>query len=75
MGGICEDGRKVCLSLSPTHRESDESCLEVLRGLAKRGMRTPATITTEGAVGLTKASDARGPKSLRMRCWFHKRQN
>ena len=29
---ICEDGRKVLVSLSTTNSESDESCLEVLRG-------------------------------------------
>jgi len=72
---MCEDGRKVLLSLSTTNRESYESCLEVLRGLAKRGMQTPVTITTDGAMGLTKAIDAMWPKSLRIRCWFHKMQN
>lgn len=72
---ICEDGRKVLLSLSTTNSESYESCLEVLRGLAKRGMPTPVTITTDGASGLTKAIDAMWPKSLRIRCWFHKMQN
>lgn len=60
---ICEDGRKVLLSLSTTNSESYESCLEVLRGLAKRGMQTPVTITTDGALGLTKAIDAMWPKS------------
>jgi putative transposase len=72
---ICEDGRKVLLSLSTPKSESYESCLEVLRGLAKRGMQPPVTITTDGAVGLTKAIDAVWPKSLRIRCWFHKMQN
>lgn len=72
---ICEDGRKVLLSLSTTNSESYESCLEVLRELVKRGMQTPVTITTDGAAGLTKAIDAMWPKSLRMRCWFHKMQN
>jgi putative transposase len=72
---ICEEGRKVLLSLSTTNSESYESCLEVLRGLAKRGMPTPVTITTDGAMGLTKAIDAMWPKSLRIRCWFHKMQN
>jgi transposase-like protein len=72
---ICEDGRKVLLSLSTTNSESYESCLEVLRSLAKRGMQTPVTITTDGAAGLTKAIDAMWPKSLRIRCWFHKMQN
>jgi putative transposase len=38
-------------------------------------MPTPITITTDGAVGLTKALDTMWPKSLRIRCWFHKMQN
>ncbi len=72
---ICVDGRKVLLSLSTANRESQESCLEVLRDLLKRGLQTPVTITTDGAVGLTQAVDAIWPKSLRIRCWFHKMQN
>jgi putative transposase len=72
---ICEDGRKVLLSLSTTNSESYEGCQEGLRGLVKRGMQTPVTITTAGAVGLTKAVAAMWPKSLRIRCWFHQMQN
>ena len=72
---IGEDGRKVLLSLSLTNSESYESCIEVLRDLSKRGMRPPVTITTDGALGLTKAIASMWPKSLRIRCWFHKRQN
>lgn len=72
---ICEDGRKVLLSLSTTKSESYESCLEVVRDLVKRGMQPPVTITTDGALGLTKAIDAMWPKSLRIRCWFHKMKN
>lgn len=72
---ICEDGRKVLLSLSTPNSESYESCLEVLRDLVKRGMHPLVTITTDGAVGLTKAVDTMWPKSWRIRCWFHTRQN
>jgi transposase-like protein len=72
---ICVDGRKVLVSLSTANRESYEGCLEVLRDLLKRGLQTPVTITTDGAVGLTKAIDTIWPKSLRLRCWFHKMQN
>jgi putative transposase len=72
---ICVDGRKVLLSLSTANSESYESCLEVLRDLVKRGLQTPVTVTTDGAVGLTKAIDAIWPKALRIRCWFHKMQN
>lgn len=73
--GICVDGRKVLLSLSTTNSESSESCLDVLRDLIKRGLQTPVTITTDGASGLIKAVDAIWPRSLRLRCWFHKMQN
>jgi transposase-like protein len=69
------DGRKVLLSLSTAHSESYESCLEVLRELVKRGLQTPVTITTDGAPGLITAVDAMWPRSLRIRCWFHKMQN
>jgi len=68
-------GRKVLLTLSTANSESSESCLEVLRDLVKRGLQTPVTITTDGAAGLTKALDTLWPKALRIRCWFHKRQN
>jgi transposase-like protein len=73
--GICVDGRKVLLSLSTAHSASYESCLEVLRDLVKRGLQTPVTITTDGAPGLITAVDAMWPRSLRIRCWFHKMQN
>jgi len=71
---ICVDGRQVLWSLATAKRESSESCREVLRDLLKRGRQTPVTITTDGAGGLTKASAAIWPKSLRLRCWFHKMQ-
>lgn len=69
------DGRKVLLSLSPTQSESGESGQEVWRDLIKRGLQTPVTITTDGAPGLIKAVDSMWPRSLRMRCWFHKMHN
>lgn len=71
---IWEEGRKVLLSLSTTNRESYERCWEVLRDLVRRGLQTPVTITTDGAVGLTKAVDTMWPKSRRLRGWFHKMQ-
>jgi len=65
----------VLLTPSTTHSESSESCLAVLRDLVKRGLPTPVTITTDGAPGLTKAIDAVWPKTVRIRGWFHTRQN
>ena len=72
---LWEAGRKVRLSLSTANRESFERCREVLRDLGKRGLRPPAPITTEGALGLTQALDAVWPKALRLRCWLHTMQN
>lgn len=72
---ICEEGRKGLVSLATAKRESYERCLEVLRDVLKRGRPPPVTITTAGAVGLTKALAASWPKSLRIRCWLHKMQN
>ena len=73
--GTCLDGRKVLLSLSTAHSERYESGLEGLRNLLKRGLMTPVTLTTDGAAGLIKAVDVMWPRSLRMRCWFHKMQH
>jgi putative transposase len=65
----------VLLSLWTTNSESYESCVEVLRDLIGRGLRTPITMTTDGAIGLTKAVDALWPQALRIRCWFHNMRN
>jgi transposase-like protein len=72
---ICEEGRQVRLSLCTTNSESEESCRDVCRGVAKRGMPPPGTRTTAGAIGRTKAREARGPQSCRLRCWFPQRQH
>src|SRR2546428_10672681 len=63
-GALHDPQRKLC-----------ELPLEVLRDLTKRGLQTPVTITTDGAVGLSKAVDFVWPRSLRIRCWFHKMQD
>jgi transposase-like protein len=73
--GISVDGRKVLLTLSTAHSESYDSCLEVLQDLVKRGLQTPVTITTEGALGLIQAMAAMWLRWLRIRCCFHKMQN
>jgi transposase-like protein len=72
---ICVDGRKVWLTLSTAQSESSERCLEGLRDLGKRGLPPPVTVTTDGAPGLTKAIDVIWPQALRIRGWFHQRQN
>jgi putative transposase len=73
--GILRDGSKVLLHMSLGNRESTESWLEHFRSLVSRGLPTPLTVTSDGAVGLIKAIEAMWPESERIRCWFHKMAN
>jgi transposase-like protein len=73
--GICTDGSRVLLSLTTGNTESYETSIEFLRDMVQRGLRTPLTVTTDGAPGLTKAIDALWPRTWRVRCWFHKMRN
>jgi transposase-like protein len=69
------DGGKVLLDMTIGNGESYELSIDFLRGMVQRGLRTPLTVTTDGAKGLIKAVEAMWPKSKRIRCWFHKMQN
>lgn len=73
--GICCDGRRVLLHLALGNTESYENWLAFLRDLVKRGLRTPTTITSDGAPGLIAAIEQVWPNSLRIRCWAHKARN
>ena len=63
------------LDLTTGNSESYQVSIDFLRGMVKRGLRIPLTVTTDGAEGLIKAVEAMWPKSKRIRCWFHKMQN
>lgn len=69
------DGARVLLDLTTVNGESYEAVLGFLRGMVQRGLKTPLTVTTDGAPGLTKAVEVLWPKAWRIRCWFHKMQN
>jgi transposase-like protein len=69
------DGGKVLLDMTLGNGESYELSIDFLRGMVQRGLRTPLSVTTDGAKGLIKAVEAMWPKSKRIRCWFHKMQN
>jgi transposase-like protein len=73
--GVLRDGRKVLLSMALGNKESYEAWLEMLRDMVRRGLRIPLSITSDGAPGCIKAIEAMFPKSLRLRCWFHRMQN
>ena len=73
--GITREGEKVLLHLALGNKESYEDWLLFLRDMIKRGLRVPTTVTTDGAAGLIKAVEAVFPKSLRLRCWYHRMKN
>jgi len=73
--GICRDGSRVMLHLALGSRESYENCLEFLRGMTQRGLRTPLLVATDGAPGLIRAVSEVWGKSLRQRCLAHKMRN
>lgn len=73
--GVLRDGRKVLLSMALGNKESHEAWLEVLRDMVRRGLKAPLSITSDGAPGCIKAIEAMFPKSLRIRCWFHRMKN
>ncbi len=72
---ILADGRKVLLHLTLGNTGSDEAWLAMLRDLVRRGLRTPVSVTSDGAPGLVRAVEAVWPKSLRLRRWVHKMRN
>lgn len=73
--GIGRDGRRALLHLALGNTERSDNGLEFLRDLVKRGLRTPTTITSDGAPGLIQAIEQVWPRSLRLRCWAHKARN
>ena len=72
---ILRDGRRVLLGLQLGNKESYDCWLGMLRDLIGRGLKTPLTVTSDGAPGLIRAVGEVFPKSLRVRCWAHKMRN
>jgi putative transposase len=72
---ITTEGRKVLLHLSVGNKESEKCWVEFLRDMIGRGLRTPISVTSDGAPGLVNAIEGAFSKSLRIRCWYHKLGN
>jgi putative transposase len=72
---ITTDGRKVLLHLAVGKKESEGCWKEFLRDMVARGLRTPTSVTGDGAPGLVNAIEGVFEKSLRIRCWYHKLGN
>ena len=72
---ITTEGRKVLLHLSVGNKESERCWVEFIRDMIGRGLRSPTTVTADGAPGLINAIEGAFSNSLRIRCWYHKMAN
>jgi putative transposase len=72
---ITSDGRKLLLHLAVGNKESEACWTEFLRDIVARGLRVPTSVTSDGAPGLLNAIAQVFPRSLRIRCWYHKMGN
>ena len=69
------DGSKVVLAVESGHRESTESWAEILRDLTARGLRAPACVIGDGALGLWNAVGQVWPQAAEQRGWNHTLRN
>lgn len=53
--GVRADGVKELIAMADGYRESAESCADLLRDCARRGMRAPVPAVGDGALGFCKA--------------------
>lgn len=70
--GVRTDGTKELVAVVDGYRESTESWAEVLRDLKNRGMRAPALMVGDGALGLWAALRTVWPETAQQLCWVHK---
>jgi transposase-like protein len=75
MVGARIDGKKELIALQDGYRESTESWAEFLRGLKKRGMRSPVLAVGDGALGFWGALRDVFPEARPQRDWVHKTAN
>ncbi|WSM44883.1 IS256 family transposase (plasmid) [Streptomyces cellulosae] len=73
--GVRLDGTKELIALAEGLRESTESWADLLRDCRRRGMRDPALVVGDGAVGLWRALAEVFPQARHQRCWVHKTRN
>ena len=74
--GATADGKKELISLDDGYRESEQSWLELLRGLQDRGLRVdPKLAVADGALGFWAAARKLWPATREQRCWVHKTAN
>jgi transposase-like protein len=72
VGGYTTDGKRVLLAVRLGQRESYEDWLDLGRALARRGLRSPWLVVSDGAPGLIKAIAELWPAADRGRCAVHR---
>jgi len=73
--GALRDGTKEVIAVEDGYRESTESWLSVLRGLARRGMRAPRLGIADRALGFWAATREVWPEMPGETCWVHRIAN
>jgi transposase-like protein len=73
--GYTTDGDRVLLDVCLGQRERTEDWLDLGRGLARRGLRSPLLVVADGAPGLISAIEQLWPDADRGRCAVHKLRN
>ena len=74
--GATADGSKELIAIVDGQRESEQSWLEVLRGLRDRGLTEPPKLATgDGSLGFWLALAKVFPSTAQQRCWVHKTTN
>lgn len=76
--GIKENGEKQVLSVTQSHTEHAQPCIDMLQDLVNRGLSYQAglLIVIDGGKGIRKAVEVVfGDKAFVQRCRWHKREN
>jgi len=73
--GIDVAGKPHLLHLEPGDAESTDAWAGFLRGMAKRGLRPPLLVISDGGAGLIGAVEIVLERTLRQRCLIHRCRN
>ena len=74
--GATADGKKELLAVVDGYRESEQSWLELLNDLKRRGLSSaPHLAIADGALGFWAALRKAWPSTREQRCWVHKTAN
>ncbi len=74
--GATAEGQKELIAVLDGYRESEQSWLELLRDVQRRGLaRPPKLAVADGALGFWAAQRKVWPTTREQRCWVHKTAN